>query len=107
MNDLDLEKVFDTTLDPWYLFDQIMLYAAHEDDLLIDLRGDLEILRSEESETRDGVRAMDVIAAVDGVSGEVVFRVVADRDSRWRVYLVSASGEGIDSWPSTVLNESP
>jgi len=107
MNDLDYEAIFDTTMDPWYLFDQIMLYAANEDDLLINLRGELDILRSEESETRDGVQAMDVIAGVDGVSGEVVFRVVTDRDSRWRVYLVSAPDEGVDSWPSTVLNQSP
>jgi len=107
MNDLDYEAIFDTTMDPWYLFDQIMLYAANEDDLLINLRGELDILRSEESETRDGVQAMDVIAGVDGVSGEVVFRVVIDRDSRWRVYLVSAPDEGVDSWPSTVLNQSP
>lgn len=107
MNDLDYEAIFDTTMDPWYLFDQIMLYAANEDDLLINLRGELDILRSEESETRDGVQAMDVIAGVDGVSGEVVFRVVTDRDSRWRVYLVSAPDEGVDSWPSTMLNQSP
>jgi hypothetical protein len=85
---------------------QIMLYAAREDDLLIDLRGDLDILRSKESETRDGGQAVDVSADVEGVSGEVVFRMVTDKDSRWRVYLVSASDEGVDSWPSTLLDKS-
>ena len=107
MDDLDFREMFNTQMDLWYFFDQIMLYAAKEDDLLIDLRGVLDILRSKDSETRDGEQAVDVIADVDGVSGEVVFRMVTDRDSRWRVYLVSAPDEGVDSWPSTVLNESP
>jgi hypothetical protein len=106
-DDLDFDGIISTTVDPWYLFDQIMLYAAGKDDLLIDLRGGLDILRSEESMTREGGQAMDVIADVEGVSGEVVFRLVTDRDDRWRVYLVSAPDEGVDSWPSTVLNESP
>lgn len=103
VNDRDFfEKVFDTSLEPWYTFDQIMLYAASEDDLLIDLRGDLDILRSE-----DHGEVIDVIATVDGVSGEVVFRVVTGGDGRWRVYLVSAPDEGIDSWPSTALIQGP
>jgi hypothetical protein len=72
---------------------------------LIDLRGNLGVLRSEDSATADGRRAVDVIAHVDGVRGEVVFRMVADRDGRWRVYLVSAPDEGVDAWPSTMLNE--
>jgi hypothetical protein len=106
-DDLDFDGIISTTYDSWYLFDQIMLYAAGKDDLLIDLRGDLDILRSEESVTREGGQAVDVIADVEKVSGEVVFRMVTDRDGRWRVYLVSAPDRGVDSWPSTVLNESP
>lgn len=96
-----IQEILKTQSDPWYYFDQIMLYAAKEDDLLIDLRGDLDILRSEDSDskTTDGRQAVDVIADVDGVNGEVLFRMVTDRDSRWRVYLVSAPDEGVDSWP--------
>jgi hypothetical protein len=106
-DDLGFMELFNTQTGAWYLFDQIMLYAAKKNDLLIDLRGDLDILRSEESKTGDGKQAVDVIADVDGVSGEVLFRMVIDRDSRWRVYLVSAPDEGVDSWPSTAFNESP
>jgi hypothetical protein len=107
MNDGYYEELVDATVDGWYLFDQIMLYAAEEDDLLIDLRGELRIVHSEGSETRDSTQAVDVIANVDRVSGEVVFRMVTDGDGRWRVYLVSAPGEGVDSWPSALLNASP
>jgi hypothetical protein len=106
-DDLDFDRITDTTADPWYLFDQIMLHAADQDDLLIDLRGSLDILRSEESVTGDGTQAVDVIADVEGVDGEVVFRTVTDGDGRWRVFLVSAPDEGIDSWPSTLLQDGP
>jgi len=106
-DELDFEGIISTTVDPWYLFDQVMLYAANKDDLLIDLRGDVDILRSEESVTGEGGRAVDVIADAEGVSGKVVLRMVTDRDDRWRVYLVSAPDEGVDSWPSTALNASP
>ncbi|NIM93910.1 MAG: hypothetical protein GTO18_09400 [Anaerolineales bacterium] len=104
---LDIETIIETQWDFWYLFDQIMLLAAKEDDLLIDLRGEIEVLRTEDAGMILGAQAMDVIASVDGVSGEVTFRMVMDNDSRWRVYMVSAPTEGVDSWPSTVLNESP
>ena len=104
LDDLDYEEIFETHTDTWYFFDQIMLYAARKDDLLIDLCGELDIVRSQESETRDGGQAVDVMANVDGVSGKVVFRMVTDRHGRWRVYLVSAADEGIDAWPSTLLN---
>jgi hypothetical protein len=102
-NDLDIQAIYSTHRDFWYLFDQFMLYAAEKNDLLIDLRGDLEILRSESSELHDTRQAMDVIAAVDGVSGEVLIRMVKDRDNCWRVYMVSAPIEGVVSWPSTSL----
>lgn len=96
----------DVHVDFWYTFDRLMLRAAEFDDFLIDLRGELEILRSEDSLTGDGRQAVDIIAAVDGVQGEVIFRTVLEADDRWRIYLVSAPEEGVDSWPSTMLIES-
>ena len=43
--ELDLfQESHDTQIDSWYLFDQVMLFAAEEDDLLIDLRGDLDTI---------------------------------------------------------------
>ena len=106
-HNLDYQEIINRQTDFWYFFDQIMLYAVEKDGLLIDLRGDLEILRSEDAQTRDGEPAVDVIANVDGVNGEVLFRMATDRDGHWRVYLVSAPGQGVDSWPSTVLIENP
>ncbi|MBW8012208.1 MAG: hypothetical protein FVQ83_13390 [Chloroflexi bacterium] len=106
MDDLDFRRLSETQNDGWYIFDQIMLYAAGEDDLLIDLRGDLDILDSEVSETPDGEDAVDLIVRVDGVDGEVIFRMLQDSDDRWRVYFVSAPDEGVVSWPAASLNES-
>jgi len=106
-NDIDFTRLLNIQISPWYFFDRIMLYAARKDDLLIDLRGDLTILRSKDSRTPDGEPAADVIASVDGVSGEVIFRVVTDGDARWRVYMVGAPGEGVYSWPATSLDKSP
>ena len=103
IDNLDYESIREMQFDYWYFFDQIMLYAAGEDDLLIDLRGDLKILRSEDARMPDGQQAKDVIATVDGVSGEVTFRMAMDNDGRWRVYKVSAPDEGVDAWPSTLL----
>ena len=101
-----MKDLYESCFDFWCIFDQLMLSAAEQDDLVIDLGGDLRILRSEDSETTDGRPAVDVIANVGGVQGEVVFRMVADEDDRWRVYMVSAPNEGVNSWPSTMLIES-
>ena len=105
--DLDFGELTDTQYDPWYVFDQIMDYAAKEGDLLIDLRGDLNIRSSEESETRNGEGSAGVIGNVDGVAGEVYFVMTTDRDGRWRVYSVSAPEQGVNSWPFEVPNSSP
>ena len=103
----DLVGLTETHIDSWYIFDQVMLYAAEEDDLLIDLRGDIKILSSEEFRTSDGARAAEVIAEVDGVRGEVEFRLLQDPDRRWRVYMVAAPDEDVEAWPSTALNQNP
>jgi len=106
-DDLDFGELTDTQYDPWYVFDQIMDYAAKEDDLLIDLRGDLNIRSIEESESLNGEGSAGVISNVDGVAGEVYFVMTTDRDGRWRVYSVSAPEEGVNSWPFEVPNSSP
>jgi len=96
-------ELHETHSDFWYTFDQIMLSTAEQDDLLIDLRGNLEILRTEESRSNDGRHSVDIIASVESVQGEVLFRTVQGPDDRWRIYLVSAPGEGVDSWPASTL----
>ena len=102
-DDLDLKVLIEIQFDFWYVFDQIMLHAARQDDLIIDLKGDLDILRNEESKIPDGRQATDVITKMEGVSGEVIFYVVKDSDNHWRIYSVSAPEEGVDAWPSTML----
>lgn len=72
----------------WYLFDQVMLAAKEHDALLIDLSGEVEIVDTEESETYDDEDAVDVIAEVDGIEGEVIFRTIQSPSDRWRVLQV-------------------
>lgn len=74
-----------------YLFDVIMLAAEDQDGFLIDLRGDVEILRTEEASI-DEEPAVDVITRVAGIDGEVRFRMVQSASERWRVYHVAAPG---------------
>ncbi len=74
--------------DGWYIFDQIMLAAKRHDVLLIDLSGEVSIIDSEPIEFLDYDEAMDVIAEVEGIEGEVIFRTIQAPSARWRVYQV-------------------
>jgi len=79
-----------------YVFDLIMLTAEGRDGLLIDLRGDVEILRTEEASI-EGEPAVDVIVTVEDIDGEVRFRMVQSATERWRVYHVAAPGSVDDN----------
>ena len=77
-------------LDEWehmttgYRFDSMMLVAKQHSAFLIDLSGDVSILRTEEF--GDGERSFsDVITTVSGIEGEVVFRMKQAPSGRWRV----------------------
>lgn len=81
-------------------FDPMMVAAKEKDAILIDLSGKVEISDSEDSRTQGGERARDVIAEVEGIDREVVFKMVEAPSGRWRVYQVIAPGgnEEIRPW---------
>lgn len=85
-----------------YLFDAVMQFAAENDAFVIDLRGDIDIVGTEESsvpsrengEDRDDdtpLPAVDVIVSTSEL-GELRFRTVQVPSGRWRVYQVIVPG---------------
>ncbi len=90
--------------DVWYLFDDLMLSAKEHSALLIDLSGNVKIIDSKRSETSYGDDAVDVITTVDGIEGEVVFRMLQSPSGRWRVYQVILEGGDEEIVPWAVPN---
>jgi hypothetical protein len=98
-----------------YLFDTIMLYAEQTNAFLIDLRGEVEIVGTEDStvlprrnaeDTSDDespLPAVDVIVATD--QGEIRFRMVQVPSGRWRVYQVIVPGGDEEMLPWAVKVE--
>lgn len=96
-----------------YLFDSIMLYAEENDAFLIDLRGEVEILRTEDSTIPAADRAgasggddgalpaVDVVASTER-EGELRFRMVQVPSGRWRVYQVIVPGGDEERLPWAV-----
>jgi hypothetical protein len=86
-----------------YLFDSVMLYAEEQDAFPIDLRGQVEILRTEEStvpapssaedsdDDETPLPAIDVIVSTED-QGELRLRMVQVPSGRWRVYQVIVPG---------------
>jgi hypothetical protein len=91
--------------DAWYVFDSIMLAAKADSALLIDLSGETVIERVEDSQTKSGETAVDVVARVEGTEGEVVFRMTQAPSGRWRVYQVIVPGGDEELVPWAVVNE--
>lgn len=75
------------TTDRWYLFAEVMMIADRNDAYLIDLSGDVTL--GEESQVGDDV---EVFSVVEGIDGEVRFRLVQSPSGRWRVYQVIVPG---------------
>ena len=89
----------------WYIFDQIMLAAKENDALLIDLSGEVTIIDSEDSESEWEDDTLDVIAEVDGIDGEVIFRMVQSPSDRWRVLQVIVEDGDEEMVPWAVPSE--
>jgi len=69
-----------------YLFDSIMLAAKQHSAFLIDLSGEVSILRSEQiSDSSSDRSKVDVITTVEGIEGDVIFRMEQAPSGRWRV----------------------
>lgn len=75
------------TFDQWYVFDRIMLMAERHDAFLVDLRGGVTI-----SESTEDVGEATVTATVDGIEGEVEFRLTLSPVGKWRVRQVVVPG---------------
>lgn len=84
--------------DMLYVFDELMLSAKDHDALWIDLSGEVEIIDTEDSETVGGDDAVDVIASVEGIEDEVLFRMVESNAGRWRVQVVIVDGGGDEAY---------
>lgn len=93
--------------DTGYVFDQFMLAARKHSAFLIDLTGPVEILSSEPSVTRQGDPAVDVMARIQSIEDQVVFRMVQSPSGRWRVYkvFVPGRGDGLPPWGFSVEGE--
>jgi hypothetical protein len=100
-----------------YLFDDIMLFAEEHDAFLIDLRGEVQILRSEDNtipafhhaeeddEDETPLPVEDVITSVEGIEGEVTFRMVPTPSGRWQVMQVIVPGGDEERLPWSVVVE--
>lgn len=85
------------TTDRWYIFDQMMMIADEHDAYLVDLSGDVAV--GEESAAGDDV---EVSTVVEGIDGEVRFRMVQSPSGRWRVLQVIVPGGDEDLIPWSV-----
>jgi len=90
--------------DAWYIFDRIMLFADRHDAFLIDLSGQVNV-------TGEGPSAgwgyTDLIAEVEGIQGDVTFRMTQAPSGRWQVFQVIVSGGEEQSipWAVPTLND--
>lgn len=91
------------THDAWYIFDRIMLFADRHDAFLIDLSGEVDF-SGESPGARWGYT--DLIAEVEGIEGDVTFRMTETLSGRWRVYqvIVPAGDEQSIPWAVPTAN---
>ncbi len=85
------------TTDRWYLFDRLMMIADRHDAYLIDLSG--RVTPGDESMVGEDV---EVLGVVEGIRGEVRFRLVESPSGRWRVYQVVVPGGDESAIPWSV-----
>lgn len=88
--------------DSIFIFDDLMLAVAKHDAFLIDLRGNLSILRSTEMSG-----AVDVYTRVENIEDEVIFRMVQAPSGRWRVRQVILPGGDEEQIPWSVPTALP
>jgi hypothetical protein len=74
--------------DASYYFDVLMMAAKEHSAFIIDLSGEIKI--------RDTIalsdNQFDVVASVEGIEGNVIFRTVQSPSKRWRVLQVIVPG---------------
>lgn len=86
--------------DGIFIFDDLMLAASDYDALLIDLRGEVRIIKSVPVEVifdDESQPGNDIYAEVKGITGQLIFRTVQAPSGRWRVRQVIVPG-GNETW---------
>ncbi len=107
-NEIASDSVQSRPLNEWehmttgYRFDSLMLVARQHSAFLIDLSGHVSILRTVDFVDDDGKVFADVITDVEGIDGEVVFRMEQAPSGRWRVGQVILPGGDEDRVPWSV-----
>ena len=84
--------------DLWEFFDRLMLMADRHDAFLINLGGRVSIT----GERPSAGEYTDLIAEVEGIQGDVTFRMAQAPSGRWRVHQVIAPGGDGQSVPWSV-----
>jgi hypothetical protein len=98
---LDADVLEHSAAEWFYIFDGLLLEAARHDRLLIDLRGEVVFTGSRPTLNLDeGLTGFDVLATVEGIEGDVIFRMVQAPSGRWRVQQVIVPGgdEALIPW---------
>jgi hypothetical protein len=85
-----------------YYFDFLMLSAKQHSALYIDLDGEVIIQETRESEHARYGPITDVVTSVDGIEGQVIFRMVQAPSGRWRVLQVILPGGNEEMLPWAV-----
>lgn len=96
--------------DGWSLFDQLMLSSGQQNALLIDLRGETTIGEARDAPDDAGpqlddeaVETVDVLATVEGIEGEVIFRTTQSPvNDDWRVHQVIVPNGNVEIIPWSV-----
>lgn len=74
-------------------FTEVMTLTAERDGFRIDLRGSVDIGEEAAGPTLDEDRSStDVVTTVEGIEGEVIFRMVQSASGKWRVYQIIVEG---------------
>jgi len=87
-----------------YYFDVLMMAAKEHSALIIDLSGAVYI---RDTITSPDNQYADIVASVDGIEGNVIFRTVQSPGGRWRVLQVIVPGgdENHIPWSTPALTE--
>ena len=99
---------FEHNYPAWELFDNIMMAGDEYDAFLIDLNGEVTIIDTKPSQSELVEEdTTDVIAEVEGIEGEVIFRMVETPSGKWRVVqvLVPGGDEGMFPWAVPSIEE--
>jgi hypothetical protein len=90
------------SIDAWYLFDQVMLIADRHDAFLIDLSGTVTF-----GDEDVAGRSAEVPAQIEGIDGDVIFRLTGSEAGRWRIHQVIVPGGDETRIPWSVPSDRP